>query len=166
MNQLGTLVFFCGKMASGKSTEAKKRAQALDAILLSEDEWLATIYPDEIKNFDDYLRYSRRLKPLLKAHVKKILLSGVSVVMDFPGNTEKQRAWFAEIIGSEAIPHMLVYLDMDDETCLGQLEQRRKSQPQRQHFDTEAVFKQVTQYFQPPTQAEGFQIEVVQRGNA
>ncbi|MHB1705895.1 MAG: AAA family ATPase [Acidithiobacillus sp.] len=77
---------------------------------LSEDDWLSAIYPEEINNFDDYIKYSSRLKPLLKGHVRRILQSGVSVVMDFPGNTKKQRVWFKEIFFEAQIPHKLIYL--------------------------------------------------------
>ena len=72
MNEKGTLIFFCGKMGSGKSTYSKKLASELNAVLLSEDKWLSAIYPEEIKNFDDYIKYSSRLKPLLEGHVRRI----------------------------------------------------------------------------------------------
>jgi predicted kinase len=157
----GTLYFFCGKMAAGKSTCSKKLANEMNAVFISEDEWLSAIYPDEIKNFDDYINYSSRLKPLLKEHVKHILHSGVSVVMDFPGNTRKQRAWFKDIFSESHIPHKLIYLKADDQLCLKRLEQRRKSTPERARFDTEEVFHQVTAYFQEPSDEEGFNMEVV-----
>lgn len=54
MSKQATLIFFCGKMGSGKSTKAIELANEYDAILLSEDEWLSAIYPEEIKVFDDY----------------------------------------------------------------------------------------------------------------
>ena len=94
MKKKGMLIFFCGKMGAGKSTYSKKLASDLNAVFLSEDDWLSSIYPEEIKNFDDYIKFSSRLKPLLTGHVREILNSGVSVVMDFPGNTKKQRAWY------------------------------------------------------------------------
>ncbi|WP_245912468.1 AAA family ATPase [Brunnivagina elsteri] len=91
MNSQGTLIFFCGKMGAGKSTLSRQISQELNAILLSEDDWLSNLYPEEIKNFDDYLKYANRLKPLLKNHLRNILNSGISVVMDFPANTKNQR---------------------------------------------------------------------------
>ena len=157
----GNLIFFCGKMGVGKSTYSKKLTSDLNAVFLSEDNWLAAIYPEEIRNFDDYIKYSSRLKPLLKELVRRILNSGVSVVMDFPGNTKKQRAWFKEIFYDDHIPHKLIYLKADDQLCLRRLEQRRRSLPERARFDTEEVFQQVTGYFQAPTDDEGFNIEVV-----
>lgn len=150
-------------MGAGKSTKSQELARELEAVLLSEDEWLATIYPDEIRSFDDYIKYSSRLKPLLMGHVRKILNSGISVVMDFPGNTKNQRAWFKEIFSDSHIPHKLVYLEADDQLCLKQLEQRRETRPERALFDTEEVFYKVSSYFQAPSEEEGFNIEVIRR---
>lgn len=150
-------------MGSGKSTKAIELAKEYDAILFSEDEWLEAIYPEEIKVFDDYIKYSSRLKPLLKKHVQNILNSGISVVMDFPGNTYTQRAWFKEIFSEYEIPHQLYYLEASDELCLEQIEQRRKILPSRADFDTEKIFHQVNSYFQPPTEEEGFNIQIIKR---
>lgn len=33
----GILTFFCGKMGAGKSTQSRKLAQEINAVLLSED---------------------------------------------------------------------------------------------------------------------------------
>ena len=166
MNRYGTLIFFCGKMGAGKSTKAIEMAREIGAILLSEDDWLSKIYPEEINNFNDYLKYSSRLKPLIKTHVQNILKSGVSVVMDFPGNTRTQREWFKEIFSEFNLPHRLVYLKADDLLCLKRIAHRRESNPERAQFDTEEVFRQVTSYFQPPCTMEGFKIEVVNCTNA
>ena len=81
--------------------------------------------------------------------------------MDFPGNTKKQRSWFKEILAEAQIPHKLVYLQADDQVCLKRIEQRRKIAPERIQFDTEEIFHQVTSYFQPPSDEEGFNIEVI-----
>ena len=163
---MGTLIFFCGKMGSGKTTLSHKMAVSTGAIRLSEDEWLETLFPTEIDNFDDYVKYSARLKPLMSSHVRNILNSGVSVVMDFPANTVSQRVWFKEILANDQIPHKLIYIEASDQLCLSQIQSRCNEQPERARFDTEEVFKQVTSYFQPPSQKEGFNIEVVSRQDA
>lgn len=163
MSSYGTLIFFCGKMGSGKSTLSAKIACERGAVLISEDEWLAALYPGEIKGFDDYLAYSSRLKPVIRSHVEQMLLAGTTVVLDFPGNTRKQRAWFKDICSQHGIPHTLYYLAMDDEMCLKQLIQRQKEQPERAQFDTEEVFRMVTGYFEPPEESESFNVEVVKR---
>lgn len=163
MSSYGTLIFFCGKMGAGKSTLSAKIARERGAVLVSEDEWLAALFPGEIKDFSDYISYSSRLKPVLRSHVEQILVAGTSVVLDFPGNTKKQRAWFKEIYSQNRIPHQLYYLAVDDEVCLRRLKQRQKEQPERAQFDTEEVFRMVTDYFDPPEESEGFNVEVVEQ---
>lgn len=161
MNRYGTLIFFCGKMGAGKSTLSVKIAQEREAVLISEDAWLEALYPGEIEGFNDYLNYASRLKPILREHVKQILMAGTSVVLDMPANTQKQRDWFKEIYTEHGIPHELYYLTIDDKGCLKQLKERQKQQPARAHFDTEEVFKMVTSYFEPPTDSEDLNIVIV-----
>lgn len=160
MDNKGTLVFFCGKMGAGKSTKAKEIAEEMSAVLLAEDDWLATLYPEEITIFDDYIKYSTRLKSTLLDHVKHLLIAGQKVVLDFPGNTKKQRDWFREILSGLDINHQLIYLDVPDDVCLQRLSVRSNEQPERAKFDTEEVFYQVTHYFTGPTLDEDFNVLV------
>ena len=148
-------------MGSGKSTLSCAIAHQKGAVLLSEDEWLKAIYPEEIENFEDYIKYSSRLKPLFKCYAQNMLNAGVSVVMDFPANTVNQRTWFKEIYAEHNILHKLIYLEVSDEQCLQQLKKRSKTNPERVRFDTEEVFRKVNSYFQPPSDDECFNVEVV-----
>lgn len=146
----GTLIFFCAKMGAGKSTLSKTIALTRNAVLISEDEWLSILYPSQINSFEDYISFSGRLRPLIKQHVQNILRAGSNVVMDFPGNTKKQRAWFNTLTSEVGAKAELIYLKVSDETCLKQIAQRRIEQPARAAFDTEAMFHHVTQYFEEP----------------
>lgn len=158
-----TLTFFCGKMGAGKSTTAIKIAKQRNAILLSEDEWLSTLYPDQITTFEDYIRFSGLLKPLLKTHVQNILKTGANVVMDFPANTIKQRKWLVSL-GLEAnATYELIYLKVSNELCLKRLAKRKIEQPARARFDTEQVFYQVTKYFEEPTEIDAEQLTVLEQ---
>lgn len=159
--QPGTLTFFAGKMGSGKSTLSVKITQETNAILISEDEWLALLYPDQIHSFADFLKYSAILKPLIRNHVTAILQTGVDVVLDFPANTVTQRNWFRELLNDANASGQLIYLKASDETCMQRLAKRRKEQPQRAAFDTVQVFMKVSEYFQEPDASEGLQIRVV-----
>ena len=153
-----TLTLLCGKIGAGKTTKSKQLAKEYNAVLLSEDEWLSSLYPQQIATFDDYIELSQRLKPLIKAHVQNILSTNTNVVMDFPANTRLQRKWFKELAEEVAAKPMLVYLNISNEQCLKQIAQRRIEQPERAQFDTEAVFNQVTQYFEVPSDDEGLDL--------
>jgi len=161
LNEVGTLIFFCGKMGAGKSTKSKEYALKFNAVLISEDEWLSILYPQQITSFDDYIKYSALLRPLIKVHVQKILLTGTNVVLDFPANTLRQRAWFKGIVSEVKARHKLVFLDVSNEQCLEQIAKRRLEQPERSAFDTEEMFYHVTQYFEVPLESEGLEIDVV-----
>lgn len=158
MKDKACLIFFCGKMGAGKSTLSARIAQERGAVRLSEDEWLSALFPTDIHNLNDYLHHAARLKPLLGKHIAQLLSLGITVVLDFPANTPKQRAWFKTLYAAQSIPHELYYLVAEDALCLQQLKQRQQEQPERAAFDTEAMFHQVTAYFEPPTEAEGFHV--------
>tara|TARA_Y100001949_G_C15981018_1_gene328348 strand:- start:284 stop:790 length:507 start_codon:yes stop_codon:yes gene_type:complete len=154
----GTLVFFSGKMGAGKSTSAIQMAHERRAVLLSEDEWLTSLYPDQITSLTDYIHYANLLKPRIKQLVQSILVAGTDVVMDFPANTTRQRDWFRTIFSEIDAPHQLVYMDVSDELCLKQIARRRIEQPERAATDTEAMFQQVTRHFVAPDPGEGFNV--------
>ncbi|KHT51970.1 cell division protein ZipA [Alteromonas marina] len=157
----GTLTFFCGKMGSGKSTKAREIAQKNNAVLLSEDEWLASVYPNKISSLNDYIEYSNLLKPQIKKLVQSMLSAGTNVVMDFPANTLSQRDWFRGIFSEIEAPHNLIYIDLPNADCLKQIEKRRKEQPERSATDTPDMFEQVTKYFMAPIPDEGFNLIAV-----
>lgn len=156
MPEQRTLIFLCGKMGAGKSTHSKTIASERNAVLISEDTWLDSFYPNQISTFESYLKFSSQMKPLIKSHVASILKAGASVVMDFPANTLNQRLWFKGLISEAGCAHELVYLKASDALCIAQIAQRRIEQPARATFDTEAMFHHVTKYFQEPSQSEGF----------
>jgi shikimate kinase len=163
MKANGKLIFFCGKMGAGKTTESKKVALDQNAVLISEDEWLESLYPGQITIFDDYLKFSRQLKPLVTSHVQNILRTGTDVVLDFPANTVSQRKWFKTLYSEIEAPHELIYLNISNEICLKQIAQRRTEQPKRASFDTEEVFHHVTSFFEEPSEDEGFNIKRIDR---
>lgn len=158
MKQFGTLYFFCGKMGAGKSTKSKQLAIEEQAVLLSEDEWLSTLYPNQISTFEDYLKFSAQFKPMVKKLVQNLLSVGTNVVMDFPGNTQKQRKWFLDIVLEINANHQLIFLNLNNEQCLRQIAQRRNEQPERAAFDTEETFMYVTKFFEAPKASEGLNI--------
>ncbi len=158
---MGTLTFLYGKMGAGKSTQSKLIASEQNAVLLSEDEWLSSLYPRKISSFDDYLKYSSRLKPLVKSHVQNILSTGTNVVMDFPANTKRQRQWFLNLASEIGANHQLIYVDVSNDLCLERIRKRRTEQPERAAFDTEEVFIQVNKYIEAPDQNEGLNITQV-----
>ncbi len=145
-------------MGAGKSTKSKALSVEKNAVLLSEDDWLASHYPNQINSFDDYLKFSAIIKLFVKSHVQQILATGTNVVMDFPANTARQRAWFKQLCSEIGCEHEMIFLDLSNEQCLSQIAKRRNEQPERAQFDNEATFNHVTSFFEPPLESEGLNI--------
>lgn len=152
------LIFLCGKMGAGKSTLSKELARRAHAVLLVQDELLDHLFPGEITDIPGFVRYSTRLKNALGPHVGALLSMGVSVVLDFPGNTRAQRAWFRELFERAGAGHELHFVDASDALCKRQLRERSKDLPEGAPWTTDAEFEAVTAYFQPPSEDEGFHV--------
>ena len=163
-NSNPTLHFFCGKMASGKSSLARELSQAEDAILICEDLWLSKLIGEQIHSFEDYLKYAERLKAVLFPHVKSLLRSGLSVVMDFPANTVRQRQWFKDLYSAAGAKHCLHFVEASDALCLRQLDKRNREKPEGSKVMSEAEFTAITAYFQPPSSEEGFTTRSYRKG--
>lgn len=110
-----TLYFMCGKMAAGKSTLAKELARTRNALLLVQDEFLASLFPGEIRDIPDFVRYSGRVRDALSSHICELLSRGISVVLDFPGNTRSQRVWFRQLFEQVNVGHELHFIDAADD---------------------------------------------------
>jgi len=88
-----TLHMLCGKIAAGKSTLTAELGRRPRTIVVSEDQWLAALYPGEMASVADYVRCSGRLRNAIEPHLVALLQAGLSVVLDFPANTVANRAW-------------------------------------------------------------------------
>lgn len=155
-----TLHFLCGKLASGKTTLARQIARDIPAVLIIEDEWLSKLSSEMISTFQDYLKYSARFREVLGPHIKNLLHYGVSVVFDFAGNTPRDRQWVRSLVESTGANHVLHYVVASDAVCLAQLKHRNETKPEGRYWatTTPTEFKEVTKYFVPPAEEEGFNV--------
>lgn len=152
------LIFLCGKMAAGKSTLAREIAERNNAILLVQDQFLDSLFHGEITDIPRFIDRSRRLRNALTPHVCALLSKGLSVVLDFPGNTKTQRGWFRHVFERANVEHELHFLDASDDLCKRQLAERSRSLRPGTPWTTEAEFDAITVHFQPPSEDEGFKV--------
>lgn len=149
------LHLLCGKIASGKSTLVARLAAEPGMISVSEDYWLARIYPCEIKSASDYVRCSGRLREVMGPHIVDLLRLGVSVVLDFPANTVATRRWMRSLFEQGEAAHHLHWLDVPDEICKARLLARNAS-GNHDFIVNDVEFDLITSHFAAPSAAEGF----------
>ena len=148
-----TLHFLCGKIASGKSTLAQQLVRGQQAVLLSEDTWLAALYPGQITQLADYIEKSRLLKSALELHLVTLLQKGITLVLDFPANTPEQRQWLNGLAEQAGCSYCCHVLNVSDEECKRRLAARNLSG--ENPFTTSAEqFDLITAHFSYPSEEE------------
>ncbi|PHQ70981.1 MAG: cell division protein ZipA [Sneathiella sp.] len=152
-----TLYLVCGKIAAGKSTLCRQLANAPKTILLSEDKWLATLYPDAITSLADYVEHASRLKAVIGEHIVSLLQAGVSVALDYPANTVQQRVWMKGLGDIADVGHELHYLEVPGALCKARLKKRNDT-GSHEFTASEAEFDLISSYFVPPSADEGLKI--------
>lgn len=163
MTAKGKLLFLCGKMASGKSTLARQLAAREHAMLFEQDHWAETLFPNTIVNVATYLEYSGRINRIVAPIVVDVLRRGISVVMDFPGNTRNQRAWFRSIIDDAGVEHELHFVDTPDDVCKAQLKARSANLAPGTKWTTDEDFELISSHFRAPADDENFTVVLHKR---
>jgi len=117
------------------------------------------LYGEHIKALDDYIRFSQKLKTVVEPLVIDLLAAGQSVVMDFQGNTKRRRQWFRSMFEAANAAHVLHVLETPDHLCLERIAKRNIELPEGSSVLTEADFRHVSSFFEPPEASEGFHLE-------
>jgi predicted kinase len=158
MTTSAKLIFFCGKMAAGKSTLARDLAARENAVLLVQDDLLEALFPGEITDVQAFVQCYSRLTNALTPNICALLSKGISVVLDFAAATRAQRVWFRELIERTNAAHELHFVDIPDALCKSQLRDRSRELPAGTPWTTDADFDAINAYFETPSEDEKFNV--------
>ena len=125
--------------------------------MIAEDDWLNSLYSEEMSSISDYLRCMSKLRDVMGPHVVSLLKAGVSVVLDFQANTIASRNWMRNILEQTEATHQLHVFEVPDEVCIARLH-ARNAQGDHPFAATEEQFRQVSKHFVAPSPEEGFNI--------
>ena len=75
---MAKLIFFCGKMAAGKSTLARQLADRENAVLMIQDQLLDTLFPGLVLNVASYLEYAGRINRVVATQAAAIRWSSMA----------------------------------------------------------------------------------------
>ncbi len=113
----------CGKICSGKTTYAKKLCKENNAILLSVDEIMLSLF-DQCCGPELHMEYDRRIKGYLFDKSLEILKKGSDVVLDWGFWTKEERNSTKEFFKSRNIDCELHYVAVSDEKWKKQVNKR------------------------------------------
>jgi len=154
---VATLHFIYGMPGAGKTRFARALAAQLPVLFLCEDEWLAAL-GGSITTVEAYVEASRRVRGLIAPMATRLLELGLSVVLDFAGNTVRDRAWVRSIFETAHAEHVLHVLDVPVDECRRRLHERNTHQPPGLYFGhvSDELFDRIVPHIVPPTPDESF----------
>lgn len=116
------------------------------------------LFGDQMKTFDDYIRFSKKLKAVVGPLATDLLNAGHSVVLDFQANTRAGRSWFRSVFEHAGAAHVLHVVSASDKACLARIAKRNIERPEGSHHLTQEDFIHVSSFFQAPEATEGFNV--------
>jgi predicted kinase len=147
----GTLIVLCGLPASGKTTLAKQLERERSALVLSEDVWVARMFPLEAAHDDD-LR--ERIKAVQWDLAVRVALRGVDVVLDWGLWARVERDDVRAGAAAAGVPLEIRYLDVPREELLRRIAARNAALPPDTFHIEDGQLDEWIALFQPPTPDE------------
>lgn len=153
---MATVFLICGLPAAGKTTLSKELEQRHGALRLSPDEWIATVYGQDVQERDpDTFEAARdRIESLQRLLAGRLLSMGVDVILEngFWGRSERDeyRAW----AWSHGARVELRFLDVPRDELWSRLSKRNANPPPGTFRVAEAKLDLWLSLFQAPTEAE------------
>ena len=120
---MSKVYLICGRICSGKTTYSRKLCSEKNAILLSVDEIMLSLF-DQCCGEKLHQEYEKRIKNHLFDKSLEIIEKGFDVVLDWGFWTKEERDFAKNFYKSRNIDCELHYIEIDDETWEYQLNKR------------------------------------------
>ncbi len=156
---MATLHFIGGKAGAGKTSLARELGRTLPAIVICEDEWIHNL-GFQVRSLEEYLDVSNRCRKVWAPLAVDLLRLGVSVVLDYAGNTPERRARIRSLFESAGADHVLHWIEASDAACVANVRRRNHDKPAGVYWgdvDDELV-NRVNQLVSAPSPEEGFTV--------
>ncbi len=119
---MSKVILMCGRICSGKSTHARALRLSENAVILSVDEVLLTLFGQHCGNMHD--TYVERMEALLFRKSVEIVETGMNVILDLGFWTRAERDEARRFYAEHGIPCEFHYIDISHEDWLRRLQKR------------------------------------------
>lgn len=159
------IYILCGKIASGKTTYAGKLKKEKNAVILSCDNLMLTLYDyclgdKHDETTDKCLRYFYSL-------AEQFYYMNINVIIDFGYWTRIERKRAVQYFNDRNIPFEIHYIKVDEQKRLKQLEERNiifEKQKERNYIIKGELLKRLDSKFEEPSKEE-FEINIKENKN-
>ena len=150
-NFLGKVILICGKICSGKTTYAKNIAKSENAVILSVDELMLTLFGQYVGEKHDEM-VEKTINYLYKKSVE-LISNGLDVILDWGFWTKEERLTAAKYYANKGIKAEWHYIEIDDITWKNYLEKRNSAivnNEQEFYYIDENIAKKFWSIFEEP----------------
>lgn len=152
---MAKVFMICGKICSGKSTQAKKIRSRCQAVILSVDEIIRALFGQDVgKVLDDYVD---KTKKYLYQKSLELIDSDIDVILDWGFWTREEREYARCFYSSRNIECEMQYLDIDSDEWRMRVQKRNQSvqeQKSSAYYVSEGLVDKFENVFQKPERDE------------
>ena len=152
---MSKVFIMCGKLCSGKSTYAKSIRKAQNAVVLSIDEVMLSVFGQDAGEKHDY--YVERIKEYQYAKSVEIAETGINVVLDWGFWTKKERDYAKEFYSSRNIDYEFYYLNVEPDEWNIRIQKRNQDVLNHEsytYYVDEGLTEKFESIFEVPTKDE------------
>jgi len=148
---LSKVILICGKICSGKTTYAKNIAKNIDAIILSADELMLSLFGQHLGEKHDEI--AEKTENYLYKKSVELISNGLNVILDWGFWTKEKRLFATEYYTRMGIKAEWHYIEIDDTTWKKYLEKRNnaiENNEQESYYIDENITKKFLNMFEEP----------------
>lgn len=150
-------ILLCGKVGSGKTYYAKKMLKSGNAVLLSADEIMLSLFGNDAG--DQHSFYAERTQKYLFEKSLEILESGIDVILDWGFWTRQKRdeaCTFYTDAGYTCEKYYISVSEKDWQENLAERNAQFDAENPSAYYMDDAVAELFASRFEPPTEEEGW----------
>ena len=152
---MAAVVLLCGKLCCGKSTYTKALLERRRAMLLSCDELMLSLLPEQLGDLHDEV--ARKAKDYLLARAVELLTLGVDVILDWGFWQKESRRTAEDFFRSRGFETEWIYLKVTDEEWRRRIAKRNAEGPPGAYRVDEGLLQKCISRFEEPDAAEGIE---------
>lgn len=148
-------ILICGKICSGKTTYAEKLAKQENAVVLSSDELMLSLFDPLLGDRHDEI--SKRANSYLKNLALKLIGAGMNVILDWGFWTREGRKEISAFFAERRVAVQWHYVDVSDEQWMRNIDRRNREVAEgrtQAYFVDDGLLNKLISRFEAPEDAE------------
>ena len=162
---MAKIIMICGKICSGKSTYSEKLKNEINAVVLSCDELMLTLFDELMLTlFDEQLGDKhddivKKCSTYLYDLAQEIIHANTNVILDWGSWTKEGRKNTIEFFKSKNIEVEMHYIKVDEKTWIAQIEKRNllvQDGKTKAYYVDENIMEKSEKIFEEPCNDEEY----------